>query len=368
MTARERVLKALKKIPGNPDRVPIQFDLCKQHIEYFSQKYGVGVDITDNIYEDVTWRISANELRLKMGADVVICGASSPADWKPEIAADGSWYNEYHMKMRQGPIYVDVIEFPLAGITSVEEVEAYQFPNPCAPGRYTKAEELISQYKNDYIIIGDMEVTMFELVQQLMGMEDFLCDLQMEEEHIDRLFERCMEFQTAIGLELIKRGVDIIWASDDFGSQTSLLLSERLFREKVKPHYIKMCKAFKEANPDIIIALHCDGAVKPILNDFVEMGIEVFNPVQPGVPGHGPQELKDFIGDKLSFWGAIDQQRLLPKATDEELAADIKARMEILGKDRGFMIAPAHIIQSDVSPERVETFIAMCKQYGAIYG
>jgi len=367
MTSRERVLKAFKRMDGNPDRVPVQFDLCRQHIEYFSKKYGLPVDITPNVYEDVTWRISANELRLRMGSDLVLCGASAPADWKPEVAADGSWYNEYHMKMRQGPVYADVIGYPLADITSVEEVDAYEFPDPYIPSRYAKAEELIAKYKKDYVVAGNIEVTMFELSQQLMGMENFLCDLQMEEPHIDRLFDRCIEFQTAVGLELIRRGVDMIWASDDFGSQTSLLISERLFREKVKPHYKKMFDAFRAAKPDIIIAFHCDGAVKPILPDFAELGIEVFNPVQPGVPGHGPQELKDFIGDRLCFWGAIDQQKLLPRGTDEELAAEIEQRIRILGKDRGYMIAPAHIIQSDVSPERVETFTAMCRKYGAIY-
>ncbi len=352
---------------GNPDRVPIQFDLCKQHIEYFSEKYGIPVDISDNIYEDVTWRISANELRLRMGADIVVTGATAPEGYKPEIGADGTWYNEYHMKMRQGPVYVDVIGYPLEDITSVEEVDAYEFPDPHIPSRYKKAEELVAKYKDEYVIAGDIEVTIFELVQQMMGMENFLCDLQMGEPHIDRLFERCAEFQTAIGLELIKRGVDMIWASDDFGAQNGLLISERLFREKVKPHYMKMFKAFREANPDIIIAFHSDGAIKPILPDFVEMGVDVFNPVQPGVPGHGPQELKDYIGDRLCFWGAIDQQNLLPRGSDEELEKEVSERIRILGKDRGYMIAPAHIIQMDVSPDRVEKFIELCKKHGEIY-
>jgi uroporphyrinogen decarboxylase len=80
MTSRERVLKAFKRMDGNPDRVPVQFDLCKQHIEHFSKKYGLPVDITDNVYEDVTWRISANELRVKMGSDLVLCGASAPEE------------------------------------------------------------------------------------------------------------------------------------------------------------------------------------------------------------------------------------------------------------------------------------------------
>lgn len=367
MNSRERVLKAYHFMEGLPDRVPVQFDLCKQHIEYFSNEYGIPVDITDNIFEDVTWRISANELRTKMGSDVVIVGASTPRGWKPDVQADGTWLNEYQMKMRQGEIYVDVVGFPLADVEEVEEVEAYKFPDPSALGRYDKAEADIAKFKDDYLIIGNIEVTIFSLAQMLLGMEKFLCDLQMEEEYVIRLMERCTEFQTQVGLELIKRGVDIIWASDDLGTQNGLLISPELFRNHVKPLFMKMNQAFKAANPDIIIAFHCDGAVRPLLEDFVEVGFDIFNPVQPGVPGHGPQDLKDAIGGKLGFWGAIDQQNVLPRASDAVLEEDIKEKIRILGAGGGYMIAPAHIIQADVSPERVKTFIKMCLENGAIY-
>ena len=367
MNSRERVLKAFRKMEGMPDRVPVQFDLCKQHIEYFSKKYGIPVDITDNIYEDVTWRISANDLRLKMGCDTVTVGAANPSGWKPQVDEKGTWLNEYKMRMHQGAIYVDVVEHPLCDAETVEDIDAYEFPDPFAPGRYTKAEELIEKYKKDYVIIGNVEVTIFSLAQQLLGMEKFFCDLQMEEEYVDRLLERCAEFQTAVGLELIKRGVDVIWSSDDFGSQSSLLISPRIFREHIKPKFAQMNAALKKANPDIILALHSDGAVRPLLEDFCELGFDIFNPVQPGVPGHGPKDLKDAIGDKLVFWGAIDQQDLLSKGTDEELEADIIDKINILGAGGGYMIAPAHIIQSDVSPERVEKFIELCIRYGNIY-
>ena len=110
--------------------------------------------------------------------------------------------------------------------------------------------------------------------------------------------------------------------------------------------------------------LHCDGAVSKLLDAISEIGYEVFNPVQPGVPGHGPKELKEAFGDKFIFWGAIDQQDLLPNGTDEQVEADIKEKIRILGKDRGYMISPAHIIQADVSAQRVEKFIELCKMHG----
>ena len=125
-----------------------------------------------------------------------------------------------------------------------------------------------------------------------------------------------------------------------------------------------LVKAFKEVNPEIIPILHCDGAVKLLLDDIKEIGFEVFNPVQPGVPGHAPKEIKEEFGDKFAFWGAVDQQDLLPHGTDEELEKDIINNIKYLGANGGYMIAPAHIIQSDVSPERVEKFIELCKKHG----
>ena len=363
MNSRERVLKAFKRIPGLPDRVPIQFDLCRQLADHFGKELGIPVNYTDNLYEDVTYRISANELRVAMGSDVVVTGASVSDDYRIEKDANGTWLNEYQMRMRQGDIYVEVVGYPLAHAETKADIDAFQFPDPDAPGRYRDAEALVEKYKNDYLIFGDIEVTVFSLAHQLVGLEKLLVDMMMEAEYVIPLFEACAKFQTQIGLRLIERGVDAIWYGDDFGTQISLIIPPETFREQLKPIYKQMNDRFKEAKPDIIPILHCDGAVAALLDDIREMGFEVFNPVQPGVPGHLPQDMKDNFGNKFAFWGAIDQQDLLPNGTDEELENDIIEKINILGKGGGYMIAPAHIIQNDVTPERVEKFISLCLKH-----
>ncbi|MEI6101390.1 MAG: uroporphyrinogen decarboxylase family protein [Eubacteriales bacterium] len=364
MNSYERVLRAWKIKDGMPDRVPIQFDLCRQLQDHFADKLGLPSNYTRNLYEDVTYRISGNEVRLAMGSDVVITGASEREDFTPHRFPDGTWLNEYNMRMKQGDIYVEVVEYPLAQITTKADVDEYTWPDPLEKSRYRDAEYYVGKYKNEYLIIGDIEVTILSLAQQLVGMEKLLLDMAMDEEYVEYLFEKCMKFQTKIGLELIRRGVDAIWLGDDFGSQTSLLFSPDMFRRMLKPYYAKMLATFKKENPNIITILHCDGAVKALLPDIKEMGIEVFNPVQPGVPGHSPEEIKDEFGDQLVFWGAIDQQYLLPTGTDAAVEEDIKHKTTILGKNGGYMIAPAHILQPDVSPERVEFFIETCRKYG----
>ena len=364
MNSRERVLKAFKRIPGLPDRVPIQFDLCRQLSDYFGKEFNVPVTYTENLYEDVTYRISANELRTAMGSDVIITGASVSDNYRIVKDPDGTWLNEYGMRMRQGDIYVEVVQYPLANAQTKADIEAFKFPDPDAPGRFRDAEALVKKYHDNYLVFGDIEVTVFSLAHQLAGMEKLLIDMMMETEYVVPLFEACAEFQTQIGLRLIEKGIDAIWFGDDFGTQVSLIIPPDIFRSQLKPVYKRMIDRFKEAKPDIIPILHCDGAVADLLDDIREIGFEVFNPVQPGVPGHLPQDMKNNFGDKFAFWGAVDQQDLLPNGTDEELERDLVEKIQILGKGGGYMIAPAHIIQNDVSPERVKKFIELCREIG----
>ena len=111
--------------------------------------------------------------------------------------------------------------------------------------------------------------------------------------------------------------------------------------------------------------MHSDGAVAPLLCDFIEMGIQGYNPVQPNVPGSDPKELKAKYGDSISFFGGIDQQDLLPSGDFDAIRKEIKYRCEILGANSGYLLAPAHIIQTDVEPETIEVMIAAAREFGA---
>ena len=174
--------------------------------------------------------------------------------------------------MRQGDIYVEVVEFPLALAETKADIEAFRFPDPDANGRYRDAEALVNKFHNDYLIFGDIEVTVFSLAQELAGMEKLLVDMMMEKEYVIPLFEACAEFQTRVGLRLIEKGIDAIWFGDDFGTQTSLIMAPELFRSQLKPIYKSMNDRFKALKPDIIPILHCDGAVSELLNDIHDHG------------------------------------------------------------------------------------------------
>ena len=141
MNSRERVRTALTR-QGLPDRVPLQFDLSRSLADRFGQQYGIPVHYTTAYYEDVTYRLSANELRVAMGSDCVVVGAGLPRGYEHPRDENGYITNEFQMKMRQGPLYMEVVEHPFADVKESAEVADFPFPDPLAPGRYDDAAAL----------------------------------------------------------------------------------------------------------------------------------------------------------------------------------------------------------------------------------
>jgi uroporphyrinogen decarboxylase len=363
MNSRERVLRALRR-DGLPDRVPLEFDLSRPLLEAFSSKLDIPIGWQPNYYEDLKYRTSGNEIRVAMGSDCVLVGGGVPADWVVEEDDEGVIVNEFGMKMKMGIGWYDVVKGPLEDCTTVQEVMDLPFPDPTDDARFADAKRYIDKYKGEYFIIGDVELTMFEMAWHMTGLQKFMTDMAMGEPYIEALIDRTMEWSVAIGKRLVELGVDGIWTGDDFGAQNGMMISPDMWRKIFKPRFAEVFREFKSVNPEVVTMYHCDGAIAPILPDLIEIGLEVFNPVQPNVPGHEPDELKAQFGEDLSFWGAIDQQHLLPNGTPEEIDADVKAKIDALGAGGGYMVAPAHILQGDTPVANVEAFIEAVKRHG----
>jgi uroporphyrinogen decarboxylase len=361
MTSRERVLRAFGKIAGKPDRTPIQFDMCKSLIEHFSKQYGIESDYSISYYEDLSYRISANELRTKMGSDCIVVGGEVAGNFTPQKIRDNVTTNELGMHMMPTSLYVEVVKCPLEGVEDVKEVEAYNLPDPRAPGRFEKAKRDIARFGKDYFIIGDCEISLFEMAWHLTGLENYMMGLAGEEDWVEALNDKVEQFSTGICEELVKAGADAIWLGEDLGSQVSTLISPPMWRKFFRPRHERLIQKLKAINPGILIIMHSDGAVAPLLDDFIEMGIAVFNPVQPNVPGSDPAELAQKYGGRINFFGGIDQQSLLPAGDPAAIEREMRRYAELLGKNGGYLMAPAHIIQADVKPETVETMLRIAK-------
>jgi uroporphyrinogen decarboxylase len=357
MTSRERVRRAFGRGEGLPDRVPLQFDLCRSLIEEFGQRLSIKPEYALSYYEDLTYRISANAIRTALGSDCIVVGGTVSRGFVPTPIGDGASLNEFGMWMKPSTLYVDVIKCPLADVSSIEGLEAWRFPDAYAPGRFDAARNDIARFGQDFFVIGDVELSLFELAWHLVGMEKYLMDFAMEEPWIEKLNDQVEEWTTGLALQLVALGVDAIWLGEDLGTQTSMLISPDMWRERFKPRYARLIRRLKRANPDLLVAFHSDGAVAPLIEDFIELGVDIYNPVQPNVPGSDPQELQDKYGGRMAFFGGIDQQELLPKGDASAIRAEVARRASIMGSKGAYLMAPAHIIQADVSPETVKLFI-----------
>lgn len=354
MNSRERVRKAFKLEGGVPDRVPFQFDLCRQLIDHFAGALDMKPDYTWSYYEDLSYRISANGIRARLGSDVVVVGGQIDPRFTPQVVDDSVTTNEFGMHMKPTDLYVEVVKAPLEEVETARDIAEYPFPDANAPGRFDRAHEDIERYGQDYFVIGDVELSIFELAWHLTGLEKYLMGLIGEEEWVEPLNQRIEDWTTSLALQLVDLGVDALWFGEDLGTQVSMLISPDLWRERFRSRHERIIRTVKERNPDVAVIMHSDGAVAPLIGDFVEMGVNVYNPVQPNVPGSDPQELKDAWGDKICFFGGLDQQELLPAGNPSTIMAEMARRAEILGAGGGYLMAPAHILQADVSPATVE--------------
>ncbi len=185
-------------------------------------------------------------------------------------------------------------------------------------------------------------------------------DMMLEAEYIEPLLDKIMHIHTAIGKKLINLGVDVLWCGDDFGSQSGLMLSPELFDKYFAPRIKYMFDEFKRTNPKIKLAWHSCGAVADLIPRFIDLGLDILNPLQPLATGMDPQALQDSFGDRLSFFGGICVQKLLPHGTPTEIKNEVKRRIDILGDNGGYIVAPAHNIQDDTPVENILAFFEAC--------
>lgn len=350
MTSKERLQKAIHF--EQPDRPPVYCSVVPQLAEklsaHFNMPYEPGLDspMSGN-------RISWRDLMLRLGSDCV-CVASCAPDTAPTTTLpDGLIVNEWGIGMRNHGLYDDFELHPLAHAQTVEDIENYPFPDVNAPGRFRYAEETIKRFGKDYGIIGDLECSIFETSWYLVGMEKLFMDMAMEAPYVDVLFDKVAHFHTEVGKRLVELGADIIWCGDDLGSQNGLMMSPAMFDRYFAPRIEKMFKAFKAVNPDVKVAWHSCGSIIQLIPRFIEIGLDILNPIQPLANGMDPEWLKKTYGDKLIFFGGICVQDLLPKGTPATIQEEVRRRAEILGKNGGYILAPAHNIQADTSVENV---------------
>jgi uroporphyrinogen decarboxylase len=261
------------------------------------------------------------------------------------------WRNTpYQTEFGQG-YYTEMVGHPLA---DDQAIDSYRPPDPNKPELYVEAERVIKEYQDEYWIVGVTVTTIFETAWALRGYEQTLLDLVLNPDLIEKLFDIPFNYHLTAARKLVEMGVDMIWIGDDVGAQNSMLISPDTWRQFLKPRLATFISTLKSIDPEVKIAYHSDGDIFSIIPDLIEIGLDVLNPIQPR--SMDPEKVKKKYGDKLCFWGSIDEQHTLPFGTPAEVEREVITRLKTLGKNGGLILGPTHHVQLDTP---LENFWAM---------
>jgi Uroporphyrinogen-III decarboxylase len=266
----------------------------------------------------------------------------------------------------------EMCHFPLKGATT-DEVMAYEFPDParidmdCLQYWADKAEHL--KKRTDYAVIAAHPVFgVFEIGCWLFGFDDYLYRLAAEPELVHAFSRRFLEFQKRViekYYAALGPFIDCTTSGDDFGMQTGPFMSAAMFDELVLP-YFKERVEFTRTFTGAFYKHHTCGSVHNLIPSLIACGVDILNPIQPGVHMMEHARLKDDFGGRMTFWGGIDTQRLLPRGAPEEIRAEVHRILSIMDRgDGGYILAPAHTLQYDVPVENIIALYEAAKSYYA---
>ncbi|MGA2380696.1 MAG: uroporphyrinogen decarboxylase family protein, partial [Spirochaetia bacterium] len=208
-------------------------------------------------------------------------------------------------------------------------------------------------WKEQYFIGCDVSPCVFEMYWRLRGLENAILDIAMDPDLTRAMFGKCAEFALLLSRRACAElPIDWLWCGDDVAGQAAMVMSPATWRELIKPLMAEIFAAGRSYG--LWVAHHCCGALRPIIPDLVEIGLDVLNPVQAGCPGMDAQELKREFGDVLSFMGGVDTQNLLPFGSASEVRRETEKLIQgMTAGGGGYILAASHTIPPETPDENI---------------
>lgn len=370
MTPRERVQCILEH--RKPDRVAVDigstasgmtnptFKRVKEYFQVESEDLIIRPDESSALYND--------ELMEKMGGDFRHVFLLPPDGYEPVYDDEGIITNEFGIKKKLVNGLSQGHSSPLAD-AEIEDIDTYPWPDPYAPGRARgmkeRAEYLYNQ--TDYAIASRaVSHGFFELAWELRGMENMLVDMLVDKEFANRLLDKTLEIQMGLyDVLLTECGeyIQIVETGDDYGTQRGPIISPELFEEMIVPRRKKLNDFIKSKAPQAKIFHHTCGSVYKILDGIIATGVDILNPIQPSADDMDTFRLQQEFGNKLIFHGGIDEQTALIGSL-ETLKKEMEVRVQSLGKEGGYIMAPTSNFMDDMPLENIVNFAKIAKEVG----
>jgi uroporphyrinogen decarboxylase len=236
----------------------------------------------------------------------------------------------------------------------LQALDNYTFPDPYRAGRFDQARDLAERYRGEVFLFGKLGMCLFERAWSIRGMSQLLMDMAVQPEFVEDLLDRILhEWNLPIIDQQLALGVDGFYFADDWGTKTGLMFSPGMWRRFIKPRLAVIYQRCREAG--VVVGQHSDGAVEELFPDLIEIGLQVFNPLSPSVME--PHAVKQTYGDQLTFYGGIDVERTLPLGTPEEVKAEMRSRVQVMGQGGGYILQSSHTILDDVPMKNIVAYI-----------
>jgi uroporphyrinogen decarboxylase len=381
MNSRQRVETTLNH--QEPDRIPCDLGsvvMSSLHLAAYRnlRRYlrlpEVDIRLADTVQQLVQ---VDDDVRERFGADVRGVNPQ-PSQRASKIVISDEWpeyrhfYDEWGIgwKMpKEGGFYYDVFHHPLQGDVTCADIERHPWPDPTDPQRFVGLRERAKQAAEagEAVIVPTMCAGFVEMAGWMRGYQDYLMDMADSEARLECFFDKILELKMAYWERALAEVGDYATAvleSDDLGSQRDLLFSPKAYRKLVKPRHRQLYQ-FIKSRTRAKLFLHSCGAIRKVLPDLIEVGVDILNPVQVNCAGMDSRELKREFGKDLTFWGGgVDTQYVLGTGSVQDVCDEVRRRIDDLAPGGGFVFTTVHAIQANVPPENVVAVFDTLAEYG----
>ncbi len=407
MTSKERLICALNH--KEPDRVPIDFGSTRMTgimaIAYKKLRKYIGLNTNNIKVYDIMQQLALidDDIMKRFEIDIVGVEPKFPRVWKEDYLSDGSkalFPNDYKPYISEGgiKILIDIIGYfgynynlkptfimkkncpyyefamhPLESANNEEDVDNFKWFWEIPEVDLSYFREKIGEYsnKNEHGLLANTLMDGWgqhlEVLQNLRGWDTFLVDIYTNKKLAKYMLEKRQEYvlkRWDIMLDAIDNKVDVVTMGEDMGTQHGPIMSVEIYREILKPIHKKFVDFIKRKT-NAKIWMHNCGSIYDFIPDYIDLGIDILNPVQVSARNMDSRKLKREFGDRIVFWGGgCDSQTILPFGKPEEVKDEVKRRIDDFGPGGGFVFAPIMNIQLDVPPENIIAMFETAIEYG----
>ena len=241
-------------------------------------------------------------------------------------------------------------------VLSEPTLAGYEFPDPLDPRFFAEIPTKIARFPDRFRVF-QIGFSLYERAWTLRGMERLMTDFYDHPRFVRELLDRIADYNIAQLRAALEYDVDAIYFGDDWGQQHGLQMGPRLWREFLFPVLRRMYGAVREAGKRVMI--HSCGDVDELFDDLLSIGLSCFNPFQPEVMDVAA--LVPRYRGRLAFHGGLSTQKTLPFGSVEDVRREVRRLLE-LGRDGGYIFAPAHDVEGDVPLENMLAAIEMVQQ------